>query len=241
MTEPGPDDALLGGNRLLAALPDEERAALAVDMDVVEYSVRETVYEQGQPVEHVVFPVAAVLSLVSTMSDDRAVEVATVGNEGMIGLPVFLQATMTSAHMAFAQVPGQALVMPAERFSERIDGTGTLHRLLHRYTQALISQIAQGAACGSLHTAEQRACRWLLMTHDRVPGDEFLLTQEFLGQMLAVSRPTVNEVAQLLQDEGLISYARGRMTVLDRGGLERRSCECYGVIAAEFKRLLPSD
>jgi CRP-like cAMP-binding protein len=158
----------------------------------------------------------------------------------MAGLPVFLQATLTSSHMSFAQIPGQALRMPAERFSEFIASsqTGSLHTALNRYTQALISMIARAVACNALHSVEQRACRWLLQTHDRVGADEFVLTQEFLSQMLGVTRASVNEVAQAIQDAGAIDYARGRITILDRRQLESRSCDCYSVIREEFDRLL---
>jgi CRP-like cAMP-binding protein len=142
--------------------------------------------------------------------------------------------------MSFAQVPGHALRMPAGPFGEFIASSqnGGLHTALNRYTQALMSMIARAVACNSLHSVQQRACRWLLQTHDRVGADEFVLTQEFLGQMLGVTRASVNEVARELQDAGAIDYTRGRITVLDRGLLESRSCECYSVIRAEFDRLL---
>jgi CRP-like cAMP-binding protein len=198
------------------------------------------IYEENQPIQHVYFPIGGVLSLVSQMQDGRGVEVATIGNEGMAGLPVFLQATLTSSHMAFSQIPGEALRMPAVRFSEFITGSenGGLHVALNRYTQALMSMIARAVACNALHSVQQRACRWLLTTHDRVGVDEFLLTQEFLGQMLGVTRASVNEVARDLQDAGAIRYTRGRISILERAELERRSCECYGVIRSEFDRLL---
>jgi CRP-like cAMP-binding protein len=176
------------------------------------------------------------------MEDGRGIEVATIGNEGMAGLPVFLQATLTSSHMAFSQIPGQALRMPAARFSDFLTSpeNGGLHFALNRYTQALMSMIARAVACNALHSVQQRACRWLLTTHDRVGVDEFLLTQEFLGQMLGVTRASVNEVARDLQDAGAIRYTRGRISILDRRELELRSCECYTVIRTEFDRLLES-
>jgi CRP-like cAMP-binding protein len=197
-------------------------------------------FRENEPIEHVYFPVSGVLSLVSQMEDGRGVEVATIGNEGMVGLPVFLQASVTSAHMAFAQVPGQSLRMEAARFGELASnsGNGGLRLTMNRYTQALMSMIARAVACNALHSVAQRACRWLLMTHDRVGSDEFVLTQEFLGQMLGVTRASVNEVARELQEQGAIDYSRGRVTVLDRKQLESRSCECYRVIRVEFDRLL---
>jgi CRP-like cAMP-binding protein len=229
------------GNRLLATLPADDQRRLAADLEQVDLGLRQTLYEEGEPIEHVFFPINGVISLVSQLRDGRRVEVATVGNEGMIGLPVFLQATLTSAHMAFSQIPGQSLRMAAQRFTEHLDSAGRLHRVLHHYTQALITQIAQNAACNMAHSVEQRAARWLLMTHDRVAGDGFELTQEFLAQMLGANRTTVTAVGQSLQDDGLITYSRGKVTVLDRNGLERRACECYGVINAEFARLLDPD
>jgi CRP-like cAMP-binding protein len=231
---------LLARNRLLAMVPDEERERIAPELELVELDLKQTIYEEGQPIEHVYFPLNGILSLVSQMEDGRGIEVATIGNEGMAGLPVFLQATRTSAHMSFAQIPGQALRMPAGPFGEFIASSqnGALHTALNRYTQALMSMIARAVACNALHSVQQRACRWLLQTHDRVGTDEFLLTQEFLGQMLGVTRASVNEVAQELQDTGAIQYTRGRVTILDRRELESRSCDCYSVIREEFDRLL---
>jgi CRP-like cAMP-binding protein len=230
----------LARNRLLAMLPASEGVRLASELELVSLEVRDFLYEENKPIEHVFFPVSGVLSLISQMEDGRGIEVATIGNEGMVGLPVFLQATLTSAHRAFAQVPGESLRMRASVFNDFIGGSqnGGLHLVLSRYTQALMSMIARAVACNALHTVHQRACRWLLTTHDRVDSDEFLLTQEFLGQMLGVTRASVNEVAQELQDAGVVQYSRGRMTILDRAGLEQRSCECYRVIRGEFDRLL---
>jgi len=232
------EPAGLGRNRLLAVLSDDERRRLASDLELVDLPLREVLYKQGQPIEHVFFPVNGVISLVSEMQDDRMIEVATVGNEGMIGLPVFLQATLTSSQTALSQLPGQALRMPADRFAEYVDSAERLHRVLHHYTQALISQIAQNAACNMAHSVEQRAARWLLMTRDRVTSDSFELTQEFLAQMLGANRTTVTAVEQKFQEDGLITYSRGRATIVDRDGLKGRACECYRVVMHEFARLL---
>lgn len=234
------DSDVLVRNRLLAMISGGERDRLAGGFELVRLELKDPVYREAEPIEHVFFPVSGVLSLVSEMDDGRGIEVATIGNEGMAGLPVFLQASYTSSHMAFSQVPGESLRMPAARFSEFVMGSqnGGLHTALNRYTQALMSMIARAVPCNALHSVQQRACRWLLTTHDRVAADEFLLTQEFLGQMLGVSRGSVNEVARQLQDAGAIDYTRGRITILNRHELESRSCVCYQVIRAEFDRLL---
>jgi CRP-like cAMP-binding protein len=236
------DAQTLARNRLLAMIPEREQERLASQFELVSLDLKDSIYRENEPIEHVYFPVSGVLSLVSQMEDGRGIEVATIGNEGMIGLPVFLQATLTSAHRAFSQIPGQSLQMPADRFSTFTSGAenGGLNLAMNRYTQALMSMIARAVACNALHSVEQRACRWLLTTHDRVDTDEFLLTQEFLGQMLGVSRASVNEVARQLQDAGAIDYSRARLTIRDRGQLESRACECYRVITTEFNRLLNS-
>ncbi len=230
----------LARNRLLAIISDGERERLAADFELVTLDLKQMLYRENEPIEHVYFPVTGVLSLVSQMDDGRGIEIATIGSEGMVGLPIFLQATRTSAHMAFSQVPGQSLQMPAERFSALISSArnGRLQTALNHYTQALMSMIARAVACNALHNIQQRACRWLLITHDRVTEDEFVLTQEFLSQMLGVTRASVNEVARELQEAGAIDYTRGRVTIRDRPELESRSCECYGVIRAEFDNLL---
>lgn len=234
------DAEILARNRLLAMTPRGERDRLASAFELVSLDLRQMLYQEDEPIEHVYFPVTGVVSLVSQMDDGRRIEVATIGNEGMAGLPVFLQATLTSAHMAFSQVPGKALRMGTPDFSEIISGSenGGLSVAMNRYTQALISMIARAVACNALHSVLQRACRWLLTTHDRVAEDEFLLTQEFLGQMLGVTRASVNEVARDLQEAGAIDYTRGRITILERAQLEARSCECYRVVRDEFDRLL---
>jgi CRP-like cAMP-binding protein len=230
----------LARNQLLAMVPEDERDRLANDFELVPLELRQTVYRDNRPIEYVYFPVSGVLSLVSQMEDGRGIEIATIGNEGMAGLPVFLQAAYTSAHMAFAQIPGESLRMSAARFSELITGShnGGLHVALNRYTQALMSMIARAVACNALHSVQQRACRWLLTTHDRMATDEFVLTQEFLGQMLGVTRASVNEVARELQNANAIDYTRGRVNILNRHELEARTCECYRVIRDEFDRLL---
>jgi CRP-like cAMP-binding protein len=172
------------------------------------------------------------------MKNGKAAEVGVVGKEGMLGLPVFL-GTDRSSGQSFSQVPGESLRLGADAFRAAIQRSRALVDLLHRYTQALFTQVSQSAACNSLHSIEERCCRWLLMTHDRVETDEFVLTQEFLAIMLGVRRASVAEVAGKLQQAGLIHYRRGQMRILDRQGLEATACECYSVIRAEYERLLP--
>jgi CRP-like cAMP-binding protein len=220
--------------------PNPERVRLAGKFELTSLDVKDVVYRENEPIEDVYFPVSGVLSLVSQVGNGRSVEVATIGNEGMAGLPVFLQASRTSGHMAFSQIPGQALRMKAADFSEFISSgeNGGLSIAINRYTQALISMIARAVACNALHSVQERACRWLLTTHDRVGKDEFILTQEFLGQMLGVTRASVNEVARDLQEAGAVDYVRGRIKILSRADLESRSCDCYQVVKGEFDRLL---
>jgi CRP-like cAMP-binding protein len=223
-------------NRLLAALPPEERERLLPGMETVPLSVKHSLYEPDQPIEHVYFVRTGVVSLVSVMEEGALVEVATIGNEGMVGLPVFLGAD-TISMKAFVQIPGEAWRMGAAPFREAVRNGGRFPELLQRYTQALFLQVAQGAACNRAHSIEERCARWLLMTHDRVERDEFPLTQEFLAIMLGVRRPSVTVAAGILQKAGFIRYSRGRITVVDREGLEAATWECYGMIRREYDRL----
>jgi CRP-like cAMP-binding protein len=230
----------LSRNRVLAGLPAAEQQAVAARGTVEDFELGDMVFHEHEPIEHVLFPLTGVFSLLSVAPPERIVEVATVGREGFVGLPVFLQAQLTSAHRAIAQVPGRALTLSAAAFMELANSGNALQTGLQRYTQALITQIAQNAVCNRVHPVGHRCARWLLMTHDRVDGDEFVLTQEFLAQMLGVGRAAVNAAAQTLEDAGCIAYSRGRITILDRAGLEAASCECYGVIRQEFDRLTPA-
>lgn len=225
------------GNRILTLLPDTDYRRLEMHLERVHLPLKTVLYEAYMPITHVHFPIDGVTSILTTMEDGREAEVGTVGNEGMAGLPVFLGADSTPT-MAFEQVPGDALRLRTEVFREEIARGGALTAVLHRYTQALFTQIAQSAACNRLHAVEQRCARWLLMTQDRVGANQFPLTHEFLGQMLGVRRATVTEAAGALQAEGLITYRRGIITVCDRAALEQASCECYRVIRDDFDRLL---
>jgi CRP-like cAMP-binding protein len=226
-----------GQNTLLTALPPQERNRLLARMEQVSLGLKDVLYERNRPITHVHFPLTGVCSMVVVMSDGLGVEAGTVGNEGMVGLPVYLGAD-TSPHRAFSQVPGDTLRMRAKDFKDELARGGQLNDVLRRYNQALMNQMAYSVACNRLHSVEERMCRWLLMTHDRVSADQFPLTQEFLAQMLGVRRPSVTVVAGVLQKAGLIAYTRGRVVVLDRPRLEAASCECYQVVRDEFDRLL---
>jgi CRP-like cAMP-binding protein len=224
-------------NRLLADLPPEEEAQLRPHLERVSLGVKEVIYEPFEPIPYIYFPETGVTSILVIMGDGKASEVGLVGNEGMLGLPVFLGAE-TSPGRSFSQVPGESLRMATPVFTEAIPQAGTLARRLQRYTQVLFTQVSQSVACNNLHAIEQRCCRWLLMTHDRVGGAEFILTHEFLAAMLGVRRASVSAVAAVLQRAGLIRYQRGRMTIVNRQGLEAAACECYQIITTEYDRLL---
>jgi CRP-like cAMP-binding protein len=228
-----------GVNRLLSLLPLAEFERLEARFEEVDVPFRQMLYKRGEPIEHAYFPNAGVFSVIKEPEEDggMVVEVATVGNEGMVGLPLVLGGE-TTPDTCFCQVPGQAARIEAGALKEALRASPALHGLLLRYTQALLSQIAQGAACNRMHPVEERCARWLLMTHDRVSADHFVLTQEFLGQMLGVRRPSVSVAASMLQKAGLIRYARGLVVVTDRAGLEAAACGCYGVIKSEYDRLL---
>ena len=227
-----------GHNLLLASLPRDVFARLEPELTKVSVALKQTLLEPNRVIEEVYFPVTGVMSLVLELQDGGRAEVGTVGNEGMVGVPVFLGAD-TSPTRCFSQVPGDALTLPVPKFREALAAAdGVLHRLVARYSQAVLNQISQSVACNHLHSIEQRTARWLLMTHDRVGGDEFPMTQEFLAQMLGVRRPSVTIAAGLLEKAGMIAYKRGRITIVDRERLEATSCECYRVVRAEFDRLL---
>lgn len=224
-------------NRLLAALATDQYACLEPHLELVRMEVREIVYDVGRPISHVYFVESGILSIVSPASDGSAVETATVGFEGMVGVPVFLDTDRSAATQAFCQISGESLRMPADAFRRATQETD-LRPVLNRYIQALFTQVAQSSACNRLHPVSQRCARWLLQTHDRMERRDFPLTQGFLSQMLGVRRATVAAAAGHLQSAGLIEYAHGIVTVKDRAGLERTSCECYAVVRSEFDRLL---
>jgi CRP-like cAMP-binding protein len=225
-----------GENRLLGALPKDDHDRLLPHLEEVSLPLREILYEANGPIAHVFFPLHGVVSLV--ISDGGfTLEVGIIGNEGLVGTPVFLGADRSPTR-AIAQIPGDALRMEVKVFQSEMTRHGAFYGLVQRYTQTMINQISQSIVCNHRHSVEKRMCRWLLMSHNRVGADEFPLTHEFLAQMLGVRRPTVTAVAGALQKAGLISYHRGRISVLDRKGLEAASCECYEVVTKELERLL---
>jgi CRP-like cAMP-binding protein len=224
-------------NRLLASLPKEELEQFQPYLEAVPLELKRELYQPGEPIKFVYFPLSGVCSLLSLAPEGELVEVGTVGNEGMVGLPAFLGVKQVPG-VAMVQVSGEALRMRVEDLRTQVTPSTALYGLLHRYTQALFNLISQSAVCNRLHVIEQRCCRWLLLTHDRVGADEFPFTHEFLAQMLGVRRAGVSEVAARLQNAGLISYRYGKISIQDRAGLESTSCECYALIKAEFERLI---
>lgn len=229
-------DTLRKTNFILAAVPDDEFGQMRDRLELVDMAVRDQVYDARGPIEHVYFPLQAVLSMVSVVNGEPSVEVATIGREGMAGLPIFLGVS-TSPNTVFAQVPGQALRMLSDQLRDTLGHDGALHRQLHRYIQATMVQLAQNVACNRLHATEERAARWLLMTADRVDSLTFDLTQDFLAQMLGVRRATVSLTAGMLHQAGLISYRRGTVTIDDREALTEAACECYTIVRDEFDQL----
>jgi CRP-like cAMP-binding protein len=226
------------GNRLLQALPSAEQDRLQSTLTPLSLSMKTVLFEPGQEINAVHFPLNGVVSLVTSLEDGAIVEVATVGNEGIVGVPLVRGGSL--AVRAISQVPGDTLRMDASVFISEFQRPGPFRELVQNYLQALFGQISQAAACNRLHSNEERLSRWLLMSHDRVGTDTFPITHEFLGQMLGSRRATVTLSAGILQAAGLIRYHRGRVTIVDRAGLESVSCECYGVIKAALDRVIES-
>lgn len=224
-------------NLLLAATAPRLLAALEKDLQHVEFELRQVLHERGREITHVYFPTDGIVSVVNEPEPGEIVEIATIGREGMVGVPVVLGgAAMPST--AFVQVPGEGFRMPSRVLAQTLRQDEGFRDLLLRYALALLNQVAHSASCNRLHEVQERCARWLLQTHDRVSSDSFPLTQEFLGQMLGVHRPTVSVAAGMLQKAGLIEYARGVITIVDRKGLEAASCHCYKLITQEYDRLL---
>ncbi len=226
----------LSENLLLGLLPRDERQKLFPDLRQLHLTVRHTVFQADRPIDYIYFPQDCLISVHTRMQDGVAVETAVIGREGVVGLPVFLGGGQT-ASTAFCQVPGRSLRTSADVFRAAVRASPAFERMLLRYTQALLTQVQQSAACNRVHSIEERCARWLLMTQDRVERETFELTQEFLAEMLGVRRPRVSVAASLLQRAGYIRYSRGRVRVVDRAGLEAAACECYGVMAREYARL----
>ncbi len=224
-------------NHLLAALPTAEFEPLAAHLELVPMALGQMLYEPGTQLRHAYFPTSAIVSLHYVTETGASAETAGVGNEGVVGVSLFMGGDTTSSS-AVVQTAGQAYRLERRLLKQEFDRAGLLQRLLLRYTQALMTQMAQTAACNRHHSVEQQLCRWLLLTLDRVPSRELIMTQELVASMLGVRRESVTEAAGNLQNAGYIRYRRGHIGVLDRAGLEKQACECYGVVKKELNRLL---
>lgn len=224
-------------NHLLAALPSAEFERIAPYLELVAMPLGEVLYESGGQLHHAYFPTTAIVSLHYVMENGASSEIAGVGNEGVLGISLFMGGNTTPSR-AIVQTGGHGFRLKARLLMEEFNRAGPLMRLLLRYTQALITQMSQTAVCNRHHSVEQQLCRWLLLTLDRLPSRELTMTQELIASMLGVRREGITEAAGNLQRAGLISYRRGHITVLDRSGLESHVCECYAVVKQEFDRLL---
>ena len=225
-------------NLLLAALPAEVRARLQPHLELVPMPLGDVLYESGTLLRHVYFPTTCIVSLLYVMEDGASAEIAVVGNEGVIGIALFMGGETTPSR-ALVQSAGHALRLKGQLLKDEFHRSGALQHLLLRYTQALLTQMAQTAVCNRHHSVDQQLCRWLLLSLDRLSSSTLSMTQELIANMLGVRREGVTEAAGELQKVGLIHYSRGRITVLDRPRLEVRACECYAVVKKEFDRLLP--
>jgi CRP-like cAMP-binding protein len=223
-------------NHLLGALPHDDYALLQPSLETVQLKLGEVLYESGGPQEYVYFPTTSIVSLLYVMQDGSSAEIAVVGNEGVVGVALFMGGETTPSR-AVVQSAGYASRLDANHVKEAFERGGPMQHLLLRYTQSLITQMAQTAVCNRHHTVEQQLCRWLLLSLDRLPGNELTMTQALIANMLGVRREGVTEAAGKLQAAGMINYSRGKITVLDRPKLERRACECYAVVKRESDRL----
>ncbi len=224
-------------NHLLAALPADEYARLLPSLEQVPLTLGESLYESGMQMHHVYFPTTAIVSLLYVMEDGASAEIAVVGNDGVVGVSVFMGGESTPSR-AVVQSAGEAYRLKGQLLMDEFDRAGPMQHLLLRYTQALLTQMAQTAVCNRHHSLDQQFCRWLLLSLDRLPTNELVMTQELIANMLGVRREGVTEAASNVQKAGLIEYRRGHITVLDRAGLEARTCECYAVVKRESDRLL---
>ncbi|HKT58800.1 MAG TPA: Crp/Fnr family transcriptional regulator [Gemmatimonadales bacterium] len=237
MAEPVARGTARNGNRLLSQLPPEDLGRLRSHLVRVSTQPRDPLWEPDQPIQNVLFPLSSVNSILAVDDNGGQVEVGTVGNEGLVGLPLFLGARSAPGR-AFTQIAGDSLRMDAGVFTEFATSMASLRRRLQLYTQAFVVQVSQSVACNQLHSADQRLARWLLSCADRVGEDRFPLTQEFMAQMLGVRRATVSEAASSLQDRGLVKYSRGTLEICDRPGLIEAACSCYRIVRDQFDKLL---
>ena len=226
-------------NHLLAALPAQAYNRLIPHLETVSLPFMGVLYESGDPIEHVYFPGEGLISLLVIMADGRAREIGLIGREGMLGTAAVLGMSATPSR-ALIQLPGSAVRLKIEALRIELERGGALPGVLQRYAQALFTQVSQSAACVSSHAVDKRLSRWMVMTHDHAPGDEFEMKQEFMAMMLGVTRSVVSRAAGRLQHEKMISYTRGRVTILDRHRLEASACECYAVVKEEYARNAPA-
>jgi CRP-like cAMP-binding protein len=224
-------------NHLLAALPTAEFERLAPNLELIAMPLGEVLYESGGQMKHVYFPTTSIVSLHYVMENGSSAEIAGVGNEGILGISLFMGGNSTPSR-AIVQTAGHGYRLSARLLMEEFNRAGLMMRLLLRYTQALITQMSQTAVCNRYHSVDQQLCRWLLLTLDRLPTNELIMTQELVASMLGVRREAVTEAAGKLQQAGFIRYRRGHITVIDRSGLAAHVCECYAVVKKEFDRLL---
>jgi CRP-like cAMP-binding protein len=225
-------------NDLLASLPPTEWARIGAELEAVDLPLGKVLYESGAPMSHVYFPTSAIVSLLYVMEDGASAEIAVVGREGVVGIALFMGGETTPSR-AVVQSAGRGYRLRAPLIKQEFNRSGPVMHLLLRYTQALITQMAQTAVCNRHHSLDQQLCRWLLLSLDRLSGNELVMTQELIANMLGVRREGVTEAALRLARLGLIRYSRGHITVLDRPALEARVCECYAVVKKEYDRLLP--
>jgi CRP-like cAMP-binding protein len=223
---------------LLSCLPAKDYLRIEPHLELVEMPLGEALYESGMQIRHVHFPTTAIVSLLNVMEDGASAEIAVVGNEGIVGVSLFMGGESTLSR-AIVQSAGHAYRMRGQLLKDEFFRAGPMQHLLLRYTQALLTQMAQTAVCNRHHSLDQQLCRWLLLSFDRLPGTELIMTQELIANMLGVRREGVTEAAGNLQRAGLIEYRRGHIKLIDRRGLEDRVCECYDVVKREFQRLLP--
>jgi CRP-like cAMP-binding protein len=227
------------GNHLLDTLPETEYRRVEPELQSLPLIPREVHWQAGGTPDRAIFPITGVVSLVTPLNDGSAIEIATVGNEGVVGVEILLGPESAAGSRAISQVSGEALSMSGSALLSISEMGGSLRPLLFGYTKALMAHIAQSVACNAAHPIHERCARWLLQTHDRVSGDQFGLTQEFLANMLGVRRASVTTAALTLQEAGMIRYQRGRITILDRAELEATSCECYERIRSAYRQMMP--
>ena len=226
-------------NHLLAALPGAEWQRWLPEIERVELPLGQVLYESGKAISHIYFPTTAIISLLYVLENGASAEIAVVGNDGLVGVTSFMGGDSTTGR-AVVQSAGHGFRLTAQAMKDEFNRGGAVMHLLLRYTQALMTQMSQTAVCNRHHTLDLQLCRWLLLSLDRLEGNELVMTQELIANMLGVRREGVTEGATKLQNAALIKYSRGRITVLDRPGLEERACECYAVVKKEYDRLLPA-